>query len=354
MSSTPTPAPPTPPRGVSFSTLILSALLALALTAAAFLAFLHFTTAGQTVAQALSLNPAPEPSTQRGTVSPRGQATGVVYYPFPFASPPHLDLACDKRDYIVTQQDEAGFTWAARDRAEDFLALAADAAKDPAAAAQPEPKKKPDLEYEDFTWEAKGLRAPAGRTPIRPAELRGTFIVRGGASGEVYFPTPYASPPNVVLSGLSHDDIVVEECTARKFRWRSHADPDDRLGRGEITWTARGARATVEELGREDLDAAEVFEQNGDFASPYGGSGEIFFPLPFQSPPNVEVTFTTSSGETVTAGVVVSGCTAAGFQWKDMTSSYSASTHRVHWKAKGVRAAQPAEKKEPPPSPKPG
>jgi hypothetical protein len=342
----------TPPRGVSFSTLILSALLAVALTAAAFLAFLHFTTTGQAVGQALSLNPAEEPYAQRGTVSPKGESTGVVYYPFPFASPPHLELTCDKRQYVVTQQDEAGFTWAARERAEDFVALAADAAKDPAAAVQPEKKRRPDVQYEDFTWEAKGLRAPANRTPIRPSEQTGTFVTRGGASGEVYFPMPFVSPPNVVLSGPSHDEIVIEECTPRRFRWRSHAEPSDRLSQGEMTWTARGVRATVEDLGREERDVGEVFEQSGEFTSYERGSGEVFFPLPFQSPPNVELTYVAPDGERkVDAETVISGCTATGFQWKNIASYYA---YRVRWTAKGVKAFLPAEKKEAPSSPKPG
>ena len=50
--------------------------------------------------------------------------------------------------------------------------------------------------FEDFSWEAKGLRAPPSSLPPKTFEQRGSFTTVIGQQGMVAFPVPYASPPN--------------------------------------------------------------------------------------------------------------------------------------------------------------
>ena len=329
------------PRRVVVSTVILSALLVAAVMAAAFLAFLHFTPTGQTVGQALNLRPAEEPLVQKGGVKPGAESTGVVYYPLPFASPPHLTLTGGKRDFVVTQQDEAGFTWVAQELPDDFFPAAADAPADPAAAAADKARRrKPDVRYEDFTWEAQGVRARADRTPLRTFEQKGTFQMSAGGEGEVYFPTPYASPPNVELPQAGLEKVFVTRCTRVGFRWKNTADRDDRLAVGAVTWTARGVKAAREDLAAEATEAPDVFEQKGLFSAVGMQQGEVFFPVPFAGPPNVQLRRESFTDETAELSTVVADCTSAGFKWKN-TGKYNGT---LAWAAKGLRATQPLAK----------
>jgi hypothetical protein len=323
-----------PPRGVAVSTLILSALLVAAVTAAAFLAFLHFTAAGQAVGQALNLNPAEEPLTQKEAVRPGGESTGVVYYPVPFASPPHVTLTCGKREYVVTQQDEAGFTWAAKDLADDFFDLPANAV------AGKTLQRRPDVRYEDFTWEARGMRARADRTPLRTFEQKGTLQTSAGGEGEVYFPTPYASPPNVELPQAGLEKVIVTRCTRAGFRWKNTADKDDRLAAGAVTWTARGVKAAREDLAAPAAEEPDVVEQKGWFSAVGMQQGEVFFAVPFAAPPNVQLKRYEYGDDSAEANTVVADCTPTGFKWKN-TGKYNGT---LVWTARGLRATQPAAK----------
>src|SRR5262245_14077696 len=49
---------------------------------------------------------------------------------------------------------------------------------------------------------------------------QGSFETVINAEGVVYFPRPYASPPNVELAGKC-ENTVVTECTRDHFRWKN-------------------------------------------------------------------------------------------------------------------------------------
>lgn len=67
-------------------------------------------------------------------------------------------------------------------------------------------------------------------------EQTGTF---SGRQGEVYFPYPYALPPNVELKNSSN--MAVVETTAGGFKWRDTSFPPQGYGG---TWVAKGIKAT--------------------------------------------------------------------------------------------------------------
>ena len=84
-------------------------------------------------------------------------------------------------------------------------------------------------------------------------DQQGNFETVINAEGVVYFPRPYASPPNVELAGKCKNTVVTE-CTRDHFRWKNM-----RTGKGEqqpfpiggtvdvfgsegaVQWIARGA-----------------------------------------------------------------------------------------------------------------
>jgi len=103
---------------------------------------------------------------------------------------------------------------------------------------------KPNLKYEDFSWEARGFRAPKGAPILTVFPQEGTFRALPGEQGEVGFKVPYATSPNVELSSSFHvhENLVIVECRPTGFKWKSVAkDPNDR---GDVVWKAKGIRAT--------------------------------------------------------------------------------------------------------------
>jgi hypothetical protein len=195
------------------------------------------------------------PFSQQGSVKPEGELTGIVYYPIPYATPPNLSLSPGRR-YAITKQDEFSFVWLDREAAKELPALAADVLKDvPALAgvlqkkpaeASPAEKKTQDApaaagEQPEMTWEAKGVRAAADSRALRLFEQKGTFYSLTGSEGEVMFPYPYASPPNVELSGPVHTTLIVE-IKATGFKWKNGGTAP--FDRGDAGWTAKGIKAT--------------------------------------------------------------------------------------------------------------
>lgn len=187
---------------------------------------------------AVRVTVAEAPMVQSLVVSPGAEYTGVVHYPEPYLTKPNLKLTSGKRHYRVTAETELGFSWVARPLPDDFRD---DVKTDTrvvegllgvelsAAAAQG--KLRAGLVFEDFTWEAKGLRAPPSVVPFSQA---GTFYSSPGGEEHVYFPIPYESPPNVVLSPV----VGVVECTANGFRWRNSGNSGV-----QVMWTAKGVRS---------------------------------------------------------------------------------------------------------------
>ncbi len=162
------PNPP-PSRGVPATTLILAIATTAAITVsvvmAVVMAVVYFTSArpgapaapGQPSVVAALTGTAPMPSVQKDTVKPQGRAAGEVFYEYPYGAPPHLTLSAPHRIYRIVKQDEFGFAWEADSIAEDFVGDV----KEIAAALQngrlDQLAKKPGVEYEDFTYEARGV-----------------------------------------------------------------------------------------------------------------------------------------------------------------------------------------------------
>ena len=115
------------PAGVSPAVLVLSLLLAVATTTAVLFAVRPVapaagTAGGGTMPAAQAEPPPAEPSTQKDTVTPRDHPTGQVFYPLPFSTRPNLKLTAPTRVYEVVKEDELGFAWAVRPKADDFRA----------------------------------------------------------------------------------------------------------------------------------------------------------------------------------------------------------------------------------------
>jgi hypothetical protein len=231
------------PRGVSMTTLVLGIALAAAATAAVVLAVLHFTGGGPA-------GPGGQTFVQKDTVKPQGHASGEVVYPLPFAAPPHVKLTAPHRPYTITKQSETGFSWAADEIEDDFSGdqnAIKTALRDhnvQFALFNNQFTRKPEIVYEDFTWEATGVPVGAAGDLGLPFEQTGTFQSVLGKDGQEYFAIPYASPPQVTLSGHNGTTIVVEATTGG-FKWKNEGTDNPFPGNnaGQVSWTAKGLRA---------------------------------------------------------------------------------------------------------------
>lgn len=238
-------SPKSPPsRGVSLTTLILTASLTATTTAAAVLAVLYFTGSRPTGSAA---------NVQKDTVKPLGQPAGVVFYEVPYASPPHLTLSAPHRVYRIVKQDEFGFSWEVDSLVEDFVGDVEHVKNNLELGRLYLLQRKPGIEYEDFTFEAKGIPAGPGVDFHRPFEQAGTFQTIIKQQGPIAFSIPYAAPPNVTLKWKdrigAHEKTLIVECTSAGFKWQNVGDNVDLLNgeprdNGEVTWTATGLRAT--------------------------------------------------------------------------------------------------------------
>jgi hypothetical protein len=89
------------------------------------------------------------------------------------------------------------------------------------------------------------LMSPSGGAPFQPADSiytqKGTFRTLIGQTGQVNFPFPYQSPPNVTLSGKTNTTTVTE-CTTTGFKWTNIGkEPDS--DNGDVDWVAKGIKA---------------------------------------------------------------------------------------------------------------
>ena len=238
MSNQITSVPPAPPaRGFSGTTLLLSVLLAVAVTAAAVLGVLALrggaSPPGPTDPSTPSLSKDGDVYVQRAQLKPEG-AMGHVIYPMPYALPPHLTLTAEKRRYTIVKQDELGFTWVATDLDEDFTRT-----KDKDG---PVREKRRDIVYEPFTWEARGVKPQGDGNLTKLFEQEGNFCPVPGEQGDVNFPFPYALPPNVELSGSAKDYVVLMETRATGFKWKHNFKG---ANTSDLKWKAKGIRATT-------------------------------------------------------------------------------------------------------------
>lgn len=187
------------------------------------------------------------PFVQKESVSPK-RFDGVVQYPTPYLTKPHLKLILGKRVYLVIAETEFGFTWSARPLPEDF--------KDDAKKGNPleilipdtflvsgiTDRLKPNLVLEDFSWEAKGLRMPPSALPPKTHEQSGTFNSIMSQEGPVAFPILYETPPAVELSGNYCGTTIVSDITAKGFKWKN-VGKGGTWDNGTVNWKSRGVLA---------------------------------------------------------------------------------------------------------------
>lgn len=239
------PAPPTPSsRPVALLVAALAMVVAVVAVAALVATLVYFTSRSATAGSGGSAGPAAAdagPYSQEGIVQPMGEGSGVVYYPVPYGSPPHLTIQ-PKARYLVVKQDEFGFTWLDRARTADAVDLLASVPEVSKFLPKGEAPKF-DPGQPELVWEARGVRAAPGTQPMKLFEQTGKFVSDFGQQGQVNFPYPYASPPNVELSGNS-SKTVITECTATGFKWKNgNTTRSPSWDAGEVTWKASGIRA---------------------------------------------------------------------------------------------------------------
>jgi hypothetical protein len=252
-STQPMPSPPAQPsRGVSVAILILSLALAVCATSTIILGVLHFLP-GKSVDLRTGVNAelppkgsGESPMEQGGSVSPKSTFTGVVFYPIPYAAPPNLKITSAKREYDIVKQDETSFTWMAVTTLDDIR-------DDQRGNAQGKMgigfrnmdgftgMIKPNLQIEDFTWEAKGVRAGKDTVFVQ----QGTFNTIADKEGEVNFPIPYGVAPNAELSGQASGAVIIVESRPASFKWKNVPQKGPfAVNSGSVSWKAKGLRAT--------------------------------------------------------------------------------------------------------------
>jgi hypothetical protein len=354
--------------------LVLTPLASVALSVLLVLSILYFlarvpnsAVANGTVADPRLLRDFVEPFTQTGRISVTTN-TDVVYYPVPYASPPHLMLTskAEDRSFVILRQDEYGFVWALTAGGKDVKELAGKVkdVKDLQGAGDAlaglaelgAPALRPG---DEFTWETRGVRPFSVLSAPPPFVQKGTLSIpsrdvndRATVTYEQveFFPHPFASPPNVTVA-LAYQpgqwdasNVKILATTPTGFKWQSvnWSNPGMPLKAG---WTAKGVPATkeqVEEFGRNppqfDKEQVSVVTDKGKLTYAAGEEGVQSFSQPFAAPPNVEV-----------SSVIVTEITPRGFKWKETHSKNPlALPAETHWTARGVpdlAVSRPAEKK---------
>jgi hypothetical protein len=205
------------------------------------------------------------------------------------------------------------------------------------------------------------------RDIVEPFTQNGIVEVKQ-VSDVVYYPIPYATPPNLTLTSKSEDrSYVIVRQDEFGFAWAATGDlksvkdlaeklkgakdlqgigsaladlgakgaVDIRPG-GEFTWQARGVRPFTTQA------ATPPFVQQGTFLmrDGVGLSGAEYFPHPYAHSPNVTLS---------ELNVKIVATTPTGFRWQQIAQQWPAVT--VKWSAKGVRttAEQEAELAKNPP-----
>jgi hypothetical protein len=176
--------------------------------------------------------------------------------------------------------------------------------------------------------------------------------VSPGASiwGTVRYAVPYLTPPNLKLTCAKRQYEVIAE-TELGFTWVAQITPEDlalhlpppgsyewlsgttveqrkkNLKPGlifeEFRWAAKGLRVPPS-------TSPTLFEQKGTFYSDDQREGTEYFPVPYDSPPNVSL----SHNGHIDRGVSIVECTEKSFKWKQVADYGS---REVTWTAKGVR-----------------
>jgi hypothetical protein len=90
-----------------------------------------------------------------------------------------------------------------------------------------------------------------GRTVVQEDSLtftqEGSLVASAGQEVDVFYPVPYASPPNLVVEDLMHNSTLVEQ-KADHFRLRN--DGHFSLS---CSWTARGLRGSIPQIDAQSV-----------------------------------------------------------------------------------------------------
>jgi len=90
-----------------------------------------------------------------------------------------------------------------------------------------------------FSIGERHIEAPAdGNTLVQNGEV----TVPPGMEQDVYYPIPFACPPNLVLDDCGHECAIIDQ-RADHFRIRNLRMPGVMGDSLEVEWTARGLRA---------------------------------------------------------------------------------------------------------------
>jgi hypothetical protein len=76
----------------------------------------------------------------------------------------------------------------------------------------------------------------------RLLQQTGKFRAISKEQGEVYFPIPYNSPPNVVLEGPMADSTLTPEVRRDGFKWKDTGKGPFGHQSADMTWKAKGLR----------------------------------------------------------------------------------------------------------------
>ena len=89
-----------------------------------------------------------------------------------------------------------------------------------------------------------GERAPEAAPDCSPLVQKGEVTVPVGAEQDVYYPIPYASPPNLTIHEPFLDCVIVDQ-KPDHFRIRNERKGILLGGCPAVEWTARGLRASA-------------------------------------------------------------------------------------------------------------
>ena len=188
---------------------------------------------------------------------------------------------------------------------------------------------------------------------IQPFTQKDTVSPGGHMTGQVYYPIPFSSPPNLKLtSGERRFDIAQQDEFG--FSWvaqtrledftpehleqlkQTKADPQSLLGGlltaatglkryleiEDFTWEAKGVRGAI---------LPRVFEQHGTFTPLPNTEGEVTYAIPYAQGANVDLNHNSYT--------TVIESRANGFRWKNACAKGDETwaQREVSWTAKGIR-----------------
>jgi hypothetical protein len=171
-----------------------------------------------------------------------------------------------------------------------------------------------------------------------------TVSPKSSFTGIVYYPVPYAAPPNLKLTTAQGFDTVYDIVKQDEtgFTWTVHPvrgdfQDDNMLFRiqgkeyPDFTWEAKGVRVS------KDAESSKIVPQEGIFNTVAGQEAEVHFPSPYRTAPNVELE-TGGGFSQAYMQVIIVETTPTGFKWKNVGKDATKDSGHVKWKAKGVLA----------------